>query len=579
MDAKQPRRRDPLTLEDLRPLLIGPEQGRIQRIEERLDDHFEGMVAGVLPQAIAESRKNGEGLAFAFEPLVAETTRRVMQKKPAAFAEVLAPALGPAIRRAVREVLEAALQRLNTALDRSLTWESLRWRVEARRTGRTFAEVALARTLIYRVEQLFLIHRQTGLLLEHVTSDGAPVQDPDQISAMLSALEIFTHEAFRADARLERFRVGELSGWVEHGPSAILCAIIRGTAPESYEAVLREALERTHVEYGAELVEFRGEAGALGQTRDLLVDCLREHYRGPRREWRVSPRSVGTLLLALLAGLVASVVIVERRSMRDREHFAAMVEALRSEPGIIVTGAGREAGPRAIAGLRDPLAEEPASVLVHHGLDPAWATLDFQPFYSLDPHIVGLRVIRILRPPRGLALAFHDGILEARGMAPRRWIDGARTAAVLVPGVRAFDDHLLRDEEAVLRARSLVASIDRKEVHFPPASAAPMAEERPVLDEVAASAKELEGIASAQHMALEVDIVGYTDASGPEAFNDELAQARAARIVAELEARGVAGGELHERREGTHGGAPSSGPGAWRARRVVVHVRLLEPAS
>jgi OOP family OmpA-OmpF porin len=581
MDTKQPRRpaRGPVTLDDLRPLLIGPEQGRIQQIEERLDHHFEGMVAGVLPQAIAESRKSGEGLAYAFEPLVEQTTRKVISKEPAAFAEVLAPALGPAIRRAVCEVFEVALQRINAVLDRSLSLESLRWRIEARRTGRSFAEVALARTLVYRVEQLYLIHRESGLLLEHVACDGAPGQDPDQISAMLSALEIFTHEAFRANARLERFRVGELSGWVEHGPSAILCAIVRGTAPETYEGVLREALERTHIEYGAELVEFHGDAGALGMTHDLLSACLREHYRTPRRRLRVSPRSVGVLMLALCATLAAGLGLIARRSERDRQRFSAMVDALRSEPGIVVTAAGGEAGPREIAGLRDPLAEEPSAVLARHGLDPAWATLDFKPFYSLDPHIVGLRASRILRPPSGLALAFHESVLEARGVAPGPWIDRARTAALLVPGVRTFDDRLLSDEDGVRRARALARAIDGKEVHFAPASAVPWAEERTILDGVAAAAKELESLASAEHMTLDLDVVGFTDEAGALALNDELARARAESVVSELEERGVTGRELHERGGGVRADVPTSGPGAWRARSVVLRVRLVGPGS
>ena len=36
------------------------------------------------------------------------------------------------------------------------------------RTGRSFAEVVMLRSLVYRVEQIFLIHRETSLSLLHV---------------------------------------------------------------------------------------------------------------------------------------------------------------------------------------------------------------------------------------------------------------------------------------------------------------------------------------------------------------------------------------------------------------------------
>jgi len=73
--------------------------------------------------------------------------------------------MGPAIRRAIGEALSRLIQSLDRALDHSLTWRGLGWRLEAARTGRSFAEVVLAHTLVFRVEQVFLIHRRTGLLL------------------------------------------------------------------------------------------------------------------------------------------------------------------------------------------------------------------------------------------------------------------------------------------------------------------------------------------------------------------------------------------------------------------------------
>ena len=89
------------TLEDLRPLLVGPEQRRIRRIEERLDKSMAGMVAGVLPEAVIESRKKGEALSWALDPLINGAIHDRVRRDPGSFAEAISPALGPAIRRAV----------------------------------------------------------------------------------------------------------------------------------------------------------------------------------------------------------------------------------------------------------------------------------------------------------------------------------------------------------------------------------------------------------------------------------------------------------------------------------------------
>lgn len=575
-ERSQPRprapARGPVTLEDLRPLLVGPEQGRIERLEERLDRGFAETVAGVLPEATATSRKQGEGLALALEPIVDACARKVLTRDPGGFAEVIAPALGPAIRKAVSQALRAALQRLNVALENTLSVQSIRWRIEARRTGRTFAEVALLRTLVYRVEQVFLIHRETGLLLEHQTSDEE-ARDPDQIAAMLSALETFTREAFREDARLERFRVGELAGWVEHGPSAIVAAIVRGTAPEEYERVLREAVERVHVEHGKQLAEFRGDTAAFAAARETLAACLREHHELPRKGPRLSPRAA-IVLLAVLGAIVAG--LCAHRAWRDERLFAAYLSALKSEPGLVVTEAewGRER--RVFTGLRDVLAPDPSAVLARSGLDPAHVSVQLAPFLSLDPRIVERRAQSTLRPPEGASLTLHEGVLTARGVAPRAWIEKVRSAVPLMPGIAALDDGDLVAREAIDldRAREAARAIERMEIHFAPGSTEIGEDQRAIVEGAARAAEQLLTLAKAAGWTASIEVLGHVDPSGPRATNEALARSRAERVADELGARGVPADRIRARGGGVLAGVPPGDGGAWRARSVRFRVDL-----
>ena len=69
------------------------------------------------------------------------------------------------------------------------------------RTGKSFAEVVLLNTLVYRVEQVFLIHAQTGLLLQHVVADAVTAQDADMVSGMLTAIRDFARDSFGGTRR------------------------------------------------------------------------------------------------------------------------------------------------------------------------------------------------------------------------------------------------------------------------------------------------------------------------------------------------------------------------------------------
>ena len=126
------------------------------------------------------------------------------------------------------------------------------WRIEAARTGRSFGEIALMRSLRFRVEEVYLIHRETGLLLGHLAAKGAVTQDADLVSGMLTAVQDFVRDSFTPgkSEELETMRVGEYTVWVLHGPSALLAAVVSGVAPPDLRNIFQRTLERIHGEFG-----------------------------------------------------------------------------------------------------------------------------------------------------------------------------------------------------------------------------------------------------------------------------------------------------------------------------------------
>lgn len=158
--------------------------------------------------------------------------------------------------------------------------QTLKWRLEARRTGKSFADVVLLHTLLYRVEQIFLIHRETGLVLQHVTAGGSAAPEPEMVSGMLTALQDFVSDSFSSNHgdQLETVQVGELAVWIEPGPQAVLAGVIRGEAPPDLRAMFREQLERIHLEFNGALTEFDGDMTPFAATSPLLADCLHQEY-------------------------------------------------------------------------------------------------------------------------------------------------------------------------------------------------------------------------------------------------------------------------------------------------------------
>src|SRR5215813_9506722 len=252
------------TLEELRHLIIGPEQSQLRQLQERLDNlrvRSED-VSQVLPEAVLHRSHQDNQLSHALLPIVEEAIQSSVRENPRTLVEALFPLMGPAISRAVAHRLRSMIASLNQTLAVSVSLRGLKWRLEALRTGVPFAEVVLLHTLRYRVEQVFLIHRQTGLLLQHVMAESVRVLDAEMISSMLTAIQDFMRDSFGGSEgeSLDTVEYGDRTLWIEQGPQAILAGVVQGSAPRELKIVFQESLESIHFQMREALGSFRGDA-------------------------------------------------------------------------------------------------------------------------------------------------------------------------------------------------------------------------------------------------------------------------------------------------------------------------------
>ncbi len=221
----------------LREILVGREQRELEVLRGRLAQvgFTPERLADELPEAIFRRNDRGDRqLAIALAPSVQQALTESVRKNPSSIATAIFPVLGPAIRKAISEALAGLVASVNAGIGQSLSLRGLQWRFEAWRTGVPYAQVVIRHSLLYRVEQVLLIHAETGLLLAHVASPDLPTADGDLISGMLTAIRDFVGDSFSQErdvGGLTSFKVGELGVTVEPGPQAVLAAVVRGPAP------------------------------------------------------------------------------------------------------------------------------------------------------------------------------------------------------------------------------------------------------------------------------------------------------------------------------------------------------------
>ncbi|HEY9613325.1 OmpA family protein [Allocoleopsis sp.] len=526
---------DPDQLAQLRGVILGFDESKLDKLYERLDNpNLQAEdISRLLPEAVIIRSMQDKQLSEAIVPTIEEAIHFSVKKDLNILADALFPIIGPATRKAISTALQTMMQSFNQTIEHSLSPQSFKWRLEALQTGKSFAEVVLLRTLVYRVEQVFLIHRTTGLMLQHLVGEAAVVQDADLVSAMLTAIQNFVQDSFPVEAgdTFETWQFGELTLWIEQTPRAILAGLIRGHPPKELKLVFKETIEKINLKFSSALHSFDGDLSVFEASRSDLEACLQSQYK-------VKQEQQYRYVWALGSALAIALGIWSFFSIRDNRRWEAYLKKLNAEPGITVINAQKRLGKYFISGLHDPLAADPIRMIKQANVNPNAVISRWEPYLSLDAKIIEKRAEELLQAPKTVALRVDENrILYATGYASHEWIIETRKRARFIPGITQFQDNLT--ETDLKEFESLKEQIEKQVLYFSKGSTELEPGQDATLQTLVSQIQKLLDSAYSLDRDIQIKILGHTDKAGSKEANLRLSQARAQAVISTLVSQGI----------------------------------------
>ena len=539
--------------ERLRELLLGSERRELAAAHARIAEleRSQQDLPRRLPGAAVEALRSGKDtarVASALSEPVAQALGSAVQNNRQSIIDALFPIIGPMIRKAIAEALRGLVDNLNGAIESSFTLRGLQWRLEAWRGGVPYAQVVLRHRLAYGIDHVFLIERDSGLVLRHAAAPGLASLDADAIAGMLTALGDFVDDSVGDDAggSLDSAQVGEDVVWVEHGPRANLACFMHGVPPVELRAMLEQRLEEIH----AQMLALPADAPLRAIGDDTLVQDLLDpqnllrdagNAAAPIAARKTSRGPI--MVIALLALALAGWFAVERWRWHTR--VATLRAQLVAQPGFALGGI--ESKPwrsLVVHGLLDPDAPPLAPLLDAADLGKVVPRLDATGYVSTDDAVIARRAARLLAPPPTVTLAVHERVLELGGQAPAQWIEGVAPNARWIGGVARVEATVAPEVDAVAAARAelrrVLDTLDGVAVPFVQ-DAQPAADAGRIADDLAVTLKRASALAAVAQQRLSITVFGSNDDSGGSEANARVRVARAQWLALALAARGIDG--------------------------------------
>ncbi|MCB1572150.1 MAG: hypothetical protein KDI72_14220, partial [Xanthomonadales bacterium] len=157
-------------LDRLKQILLAEEREKLRLAEQRVAEleQKNRELSALLPSLVRAAPQ--EPMTRALASPVAAALGSAVRDNRASIVDALFPVIGPIIRKAIAEALRGLMSDLNRVLEYGFSPRGIRWRIEAWRSGVPFAQIVLRHTLRYGIDHVFLIERDSGLVLHRQSS-------------------------------------------------------------------------------------------------------------------------------------------------------------------------------------------------------------------------------------------------------------------------------------------------------------------------------------------------------------------------------------------------------------------------
>ncbi len=365
-------------LDTLKTLLLKDELQLLDTIKQKVlsQEQFTQEVSQVLSRAIKRAHKEDKGFENALSAPIQEGVSRAFSDNKQSIIDGLLPIMGQLIRKTVANSIKQFVADINRILELGFSTKALKWRWQAIKTGKSFAEIVFQKTIRYQVNEIFLINQENGLLIEHVGT-GNMLKDNNAISAMLSVIQEFIGDSLQSpDDHLQSAEMGENLLFFAHGPKSFLVFVVKGSPAERFKIKAQELVENIHAEFSDALIDEQHYRNNLDLQNYLQDELVTKSISDTPKKINWIPWIVG--ILAIIVALIY--VSIERNN-----EYQQVATTASSIDGLYVQSVTRKNGKFIIKGLIDPLAN--ITSLQHENV-----VLDTKPYVSLDKTIIKQRL-------------------------------------------------------------------------------------------------------------------------------------------------------------------------------------------
>ncbi|HMN26786.1 MAG TPA: hypothetical protein PKE45_01435 [Caldilineaceae bacterium] len=262
-----------LLADKIKPSLAPAISASVRESRDELIEALSPIIARLITTSIENSR---EGMVQALLPIIDRLISTSVRESSDNMVDALYPIIGRLVSRSVAESLRDLVRRIDDQMRSAFDFRLMVRRAQARILGIPEAEFTLRAAMPFQVLQIFLIHRETGLLVRVLAQDPELTTDSDIISGMLTAIRDFAQDAIGQGqgGDLDEVQYGDKRILIETTRYVYIALVTQGIEPLGFRGQVRERLMEIEQAYLGLLRNYDGNAAPLAAAENMLRPLL-----------------------------------------------------------------------------------------------------------------------------------------------------------------------------------------------------------------------------------------------------------------------------------------------------------------
>jgi len=217
---------------------------------------------------------NGE-LSKTLAPIISSSMKEQVHQQKDSIVDALYPIMGNMISKYVTNAFKEMMVDVNHKLQDTLSSQTIKRKIKSKIYNISEAELILKESNIAKVNSIFLIHKESGMLILDIHRDNNKIEEPEMVASMLSAIKSFINDWISSHDKMSEvseIEYGNSSIIIESAGSSYLAVVIEGNVDFKIKEQISLTLTKVILNYSSMIANYDGDPDTI--EKDKIVSIL-----------------------------------------------------------------------------------------------------------------------------------------------------------------------------------------------------------------------------------------------------------------------------------------------------------------